>query len=645
MDADIERLILAERLREAATLAEARGDLQLAAELYERDCLFAEAGRAALRGNLPERALLLACEAHDDDTAESALADLDDARLPTLASALSMKGHHGWAARLFEAIGQGDAAATAWSRAGREERAADILEHRGDPAAAARELEAGLRRVPERWDLKLRLGRLLDRHGRREAAIRALQEIPKGAAERGPATMELARIFGAMNLGAAQGECLTELAALGFETSPPSQRPAAMARDEETFFGRYRRKRDVASTANARVIECIDTLTEEHVALKVFAGNGLRGVGRDALVRFEREVTILRGLRHPSVVPLREYVPEGPALVLAWMSGGSLAEMLAKEPLAPARAVEIAAAVLDALSAAHRAGVIHRDVKPSNVLFDGAGAARLADFGAAHLGDLAATATAGVIGTFAYMSPEQKLGHPATIQSDLYGVGAMLSEMLVGSAAAGTLPSALHRDLDRRHDAALAALLAKEPQARPADAAAARKLLLELRWPTSFEPVARPLPESAPELPAKSRLESLGNDLYRDEWTGRLVRLVPLTESTLTRARAFAQALAHVTGGLEVVLRVDASAAKLWIEAREGAPLDRPLTASESRRLGAVLSVLHQAGVPHGSVDRAHIRLLPREGAVLAFTAETTPTATPDLDLIALSELSRGASS
>ena len=90
MDADIERLILAERLREAATLAEARGDLQLAAELYERDCLFAEAGRAALRGNLPERALLLACEAHDDDTAESALADLDDARLPTLASALSM---------------------------------------------------------------------------------------------------------------------------------------------------------------------------------------------------------------------------------------------------------------------------------------------------------------------------------------------------------------------------------------------------------------------------------------------------------------------------------------------------------------------------------------------------------------------------
>ncbi|MCG4699686.1 serine/threonine protein kinase, partial [Anaerobutyricum soehngenii] len=80
---------------------------------------------------------------------------------------------------------------------------------------------------------------------------------------------------------------------------------------------------------------------------------------------------------------------------------GTLEDMLKKEPIAPARAVEIALAVLSALGEAHRVGVLHCDVKPANVLFDDAGVTRLGDFGAAHLGDLSATATAGLIGTLA----------------------------------------------------------------------------------------------------------------------------------------------------------------------------------------------------------------------------------------------------
>ncbi len=105
--------------------------------------------------------------------------------------------------------------------------------------------------------------------------------------------------------------------------------------------------------------------------------------------------------------------------------------------MAPARAVEIVCALLAALGEAHRLGILHRDVKPSNVLFDEVGAARLSDFGAAHLGDLSSTATAGAIGTFAYMSPEQRLGRPASIASDLYGVGVLLAELLTGVAPPG----------------------------------------------------------------------------------------------------------------------------------------------------------------------------------------------------------------
>src|SRR6202040_1575115 len=100
-----------------------------------------------------------------------------------------------------------------------------------------------------------------------------------------------------------------------------------------------------------------------------------------------------------------------------------------------------ACAVLSALGEAHRLGVLHRDVKPANVLFDDAGVARLGDFGVAHLGDLSTTATAGVIGTLAYMSPEQREGRPATAESDVYAVGAILFEMLAGGRANPAAPA------------------------------------------------------------------------------------------------------------------------------------------------------------------------------------------------------------
>src|SRR5262249_26617468 len=151
-------------------------------------------------------------------------------------------------------------------------------------------------------------------------------------------------------------------------------------------------------------------------------------------------------------------------------------QMLTSEPLTPARAVEIAQAVLSALGEAHRLGVIHRDVKPANVLFDEAGVTRLRDFGVAPLSDLSATPTAGVIGTLGYMSPEQREGRPATVRSDVFGVGAILWEMLTGerpeAAGGATLrvrPSAVHRDLDARHDALVLSFIAEDEAARPED--------------------------------------------------------------------------------------------------------------------------------------------------------------------------------
>jgi serine/threonine-protein kinase len=644
IDADVAELVRAERLDAAAALAASRNEPALASEIYERGCRFGLAAEQSLLAGDHARALVLAAIAEDDALAERAFSGLTgEAARARVAHELGARAQHGWRARVLESLGRAEEAAAAWARAGRADRAADLLERLGEPIEAARALEAAIKASPERHDLRVQLGRMLVRHGRLEPGVRVLQRVPRAAPERALVLGELVRAFEALGLPLAAAEARAELEAGGGSTKARASEHPPPTAPRARLFGRYEVEREVASTASARVLECTDVLTSERVALKVFAGAGLRGVGRDALARFEREVSILEGLRHPNVVPLRAYVAEGPALALAWMAGGTLREMLDRGPLAPARAIEIAAAVLDALAAAHRSGVIHRDVKPSNVLFDGAGAARLSDFGAAHLGDLAATATAGIIGTFAYMSPEQREGRPATVQSDVYSVGVLLREMLTGDPPLGGArvePSAVHRDLAAAHDAVVARLTSVRPEDRPRDAAAARQLLLSLSWPTTCEPAA---PRAATPRPARAieeRLEAVADapGIFVDRWTGGRVRVVPLTPRVLARARAFAAAEGR---GVDLVLRVDAKRDELWIEEREDPALSRALRRDEARALERALGVLHEHGIAHGHVDRAHVRVSERFGVRLTFEADAAPTATADLDRIALATLVR----
>ena len=407
--------------------------------------------------------------------------------------------------------------------------------------------------------------------------------------------------------------------------------------------------REVASSPTARVVECFDVVRGERVAVKVLSTYDVRGAGRDALARFEREVRVLATLDHPSVIPLRDYIPEGPAIVLAWMGGGTLEEMLAAGPIAPARAVEVASAILSALGEAHRRGVLHRDVKPANVLFDDAGGARLGDFGVAHLGDLSTTATAGMIGTLAYMSPEQREGRPATLQSDLYGVGMMLREMLTGDRSpAGPSselrPSAVHRDLDSRHDRALQGLIAVNPSARYVDAFAAQSALLALPWPLVIEHAApRGAPErAASERPASQRLmreesdESDESGAAMDPWIARPVERIGLSERALARASAFACA---ADSTLQTVLRVDRVAGEIWLEVPRGRALDRPLRQEERAALRAALDALHRASVVHGGVVAGNIVVDDTGEVTLRFVAEGDSRGSRELDHLALAAI------
>jgi hypothetical protein len=196
-----------------------------------------------------------------------------------------------------------------------------------------------------------------------------------------------------------------------------------------------------------------------------------------------------------------------PWIVMELLEPRTLADVLLEEgPLAPEAAARIGLRVLDALSAAHGAGVLHRDVKPANVLYDSTGQAVLTDFGIASLeGDPSMTTTGTIIGSPGYVAPERALGRPPSPASDLWSLGVMLVSMVHGrspferDSALATLVSALHEPLpdwasEGPLGAVIVGLLAKDPQDR-IDVATTRNMLQ--RAASTPAPAAPPLPPAA----------------------------------------------------------------------------------------------------------------------------------------------------
>jgi serine/threonine protein kinase/WD40 repeat protein len=171
----------------------------------------------------------------------------------------------------------------------------------------------------------------------------------------------------------------------------------------------------------------------------------------DFVRRFEREAQIVARLEHPHIVPLYDYwrEPDAAYLVMRFLRGGSLEEQLKSGPIEPERAASILDQVGAALSAAHRQGVVHRDVKPGNVLLDEEGNAYLTDFGVAlDAGSPERSSGTMLRGTPGYLSPEQVRLDPASPQTDVYALGIVAYEMLTGTHP---FPESSLRELLDRH--------------------------------------------------------------------------------------------------------------------------------------------------------------------------------------------------
>jgi eukaryotic-like serine/threonine-protein kinase len=202
-----------------------------------------------------------------------------------------------------------------------------------------------------------------------------------------------------------------------------------------TLNGRYRLEARIGTGGMSSVYRAIDETLERPVAIKLM--NREIATDSDQLERFRREARAVAQLSHPHIVGVIDYGEDQgrPYIVLEYVEGETLKERIRRNgELDVSEAVAYAIEIARALGCAHARHIVHRDVKPQNVLIDEEGSAKVTDFGIARsLDDDGLTADGRVLGTTDYVSPEQALGHDVTGQSDLYSLGIVLYEMLTGS--------------------------------------------------------------------------------------------------------------------------------------------------------------------------------------------------------------------
>ena len=201
-------------------------------------------------------------------------------------------------------------------------------------------------------------------------------------------------------------------------------------------IGRYQIKQELDHGGMSVVYLARDPRFQRDVAIKVLSRN-LQGQA-NVRARFEREARIIAGLNHPAIVTVYDFGEDdgAPYLVMRYMPGGSLSDLLTYGRLNLTDAARITERIAGALDVAHGQGLVHRDLKPANILFDANSDAFLTDFGIVKLFESdpnQANITGSVVlGTPAYMSPEQALGKPIDKRSDVYSLGAVIYEMLTG---------------------------------------------------------------------------------------------------------------------------------------------------------------------------------------------------------------------
>ena len=254
---------------------------------------------------------------------------------------------------------------------------------------------------------------------------------------------------------------------------------------EISSLGKYEIRREIGRGAMGVVYEGYDPFIKRVVALKTIRADQLSGEdSENVIARFRREAQAAGRLSHPNIVSIYDFGEEGGAWFIAmeFVKGRELKECFeANERFTATNIVKIMSQILEALDYSHRQGVIHRDIKPANIFMLADGSVKVADFGIAHIEASNLTQVGAVMGTPAYMSPEQIMGLPVDGRSDLFSAGVILYQFLTGErpfsgSAATTMqkvlkedplpPSSLNVQAPLEMDAIVRKALAKRPEDR-----------------------------------------------------------------------------------------------------------------------------------------------------------------------------------
>lgn len=293
----------------------------------------------------------------------------------------------------------------------------------------------------------------------------------------------------------AEAAVLRGLVAAADEDTDSRAAPAGAPKPGEVIAERYELRRHLGSGGMGMVYQAYDRVLDETVALKLLRPGAV--AAPDALARVVEEVRLMRRITHPNVVRTHDVgiAGEDRFLVMEYVEGRSLAGVLAGRGRVPvASALVVGVQLARALDAVHARGILHRDVKPENILLTGAGQLKLGDFGVSVLCEVGGSERPAhrVFGTPPYMAPELLMGEPADVRADVFAAGAVLHQALTGvlpfegstpTALAAAmlredpLPIAKDRAVPPRLAALVSAALAADPERRPPTAAALQEAL------------------------------------------------------------------------------------------------------------------------------------------------------------------------
>lgn len=657
VNSEVDKLVAEGRYQDAAEAATAQGLHARAADLYERIWDFSSAARSAeAAGDLP-RALAATLEAKDVAGAARHLAALRERGESGKREALAIfakRKHFAKAAELAEELGDSEQAIGLYQDGHLDLDAARLMVEVGQIREAGRLLERSVRDLDagaQRSRGNLMLGEILGRLMQHEAAVRCLQDAALDEGCRSQAQAALITEFMAMGLREAARDILLEL-----RQSDPSISPDVEAFVRSRAFradlrkqpaearivgGRYQLDHLLGSGGSGRVYRATDTVSSKVVALKLLASTHAHG--GEPYLRFTREAQIAKGLRHPNLVEVYDFSADQGFLVMELMLGGSLETKMGRG-ITPTTLRRMCLDVLAGLELAHQRGIVHRDIKPANIFFDARGIAKIGDFGVAHLLDLGQTQTGGLIGTLAYMSPEQITGAPLSISADLYGLGVTLFEGICGR-----LPfqgpdfvaqhlgeqAPLASDIsgcDPAWDPILERLLAKNPGDRFDSIAALRRELQGLELADDDRPLLIPPAPRRRSAAVSAVMPTVrGDDEANEERTRYAFEtsLGATSQSTLSRAidttlnrsviiERFSSALDEdaerrlytlARGGgpyLQRALSYERNDAVAIFEAPTGSPIGEREEALSTRLATSLLRRLARAIAPLHASDRAH---------------------------------------